>query len=147
MNEETDQELPEVNGVHIIKVNNDGSEDIKSFMEDWLEENADISTDPCEIVIFSPYDMDYVLDRDEENNQSLQLTGFMQREKWATLQDADDLRKFAFHLEKNHKNLKVKVTLALSIKEAEETDEDYNFTQAFFNKNEEMRDILIQMHQ
>ena len=147
MNEETDQELPEVNGVHIIKVNNDGSEDIKSFMEDWLEENADISTDPCEIVIFSPYDMDYVLDRDEENNQSLQLTGFMQREKWATLQDADDLRKFAFHLEKNHKNLKVKVTLALSIKEAEETDEDYNFTQAFFTKNEEMRDMLIQMHQ
>ena len=62
MNEETDQELPEVNGVHIIKVNNDGSEDIKSFMEDWLEGNADISTDPCEIVIFSPYDMDYVLD-------------------------------------------------------------------------------------
>lgn len=52
MNEETDQELPEVNGVHIIKVNNDGSEDIKSFMEDWLEENAEISTDPCEIVIF-----------------------------------------------------------------------------------------------
>ena len=147
MNEETDQELPEVNGVHIIKVNNDGSEDIKSFMEDWLEENADISTDPCEIVIFSPYDMDYVLDRDEENNQYLQLTGFMQREKWATLQDADDLRKFAFHLEKNHKNLKVKVTLALSIKEAEETDEDYNFTQAFFTKNEEMRDMLIQMHQ
>jgi hypothetical protein len=147
MNEETDQELPEVNGVHIIKVNNDGSEDIKSFMEDWLEENADISTDPCEIVIFSPYDMEYILDRDKENNQCLQLTGFMQREKWATLQDADDLRKFAFHLEKNHKNLKVKVALALSIKEAEETDEDYNFTQAFFTKNEEMRDMLIQMHE
>jgi hypothetical protein len=93
------------------------------------------------------YDMEYILDRDKENNQCLQLTGFMQREKWATLQDADDLRKFAFHLEKNHKNLKVKVALALSIKEAEETDEDYNFTQAFFTKNEEMRDMLIQMHQ
>ena len=146
MNEEIDQDLPEVNGVHIIKVNNDGSEDIKSFMEDWLEENADISTDPCEIVIFSPYDMEYNLGR-SENGQYLHLTGYMQREKWATLQDADDLRKFAFHLEKNHKNLQVKVTLALSIKEAEETDEEYNFTQAFFAKNEEMRDMLIQMHQ
>lgn len=147
MNNESEQELPRVNGVHIVKVNNDGTDDVKEFMEEWLENNAEISTDPSEIVIFSPYDMEYdLVNHGKDGLQILYLTGWMHREKWATLQDADDLRKFAFHLEKNHKNLKVNVDLALSVKETDETDETYNFTQAFFSKNEEMRDMLIQMH-
>ena len=148
LDDQLDQELedlPIVNGVHIINVNNDGNLDVREFMEEWLDENPDISTDPSEIVIFSPYDMDYEL-INEGDSQLLLLHGWMQREKWATLQDADDLRNFAFHLEKNHKNLKVKVFLSLSIKEYNETDEEYNFTQAFFAKNEEMRDMLIQLH-
>jgi len=145
MKNDADQDLPTVNGVHIVKVSSEVTDDVQAFMEEWLENNANISTDPAEIVIFSPYDMEYDL-VNIKDEQILYLTGYMQREKWATLQDADDLRKFAFHLEKNHKNLKVNVDLALSVKQCDETDETYNFTQAFFSKNEEMRDMLIQMH-
>lgn len=144
MIDETDQELPGVNGVHIVKVNNDVVEDVREFMDEWLDSHPDISTDPAEIVIFSPYDMEYDL-VNLPKEQILYLTGWMQRDKWATLQDADDLRKFAFHLEKNHKNLKVNIDLSLSIKGTDETDEDYNFTQAFFQKNSEMREMLLQM--
>ena len=58
MNEEDIEldELPIVNGVHIIKVNNDSDDDVQAIMDEWISEHADISTDPSEVVIFSPYD-------------------------------------------------------------------------------------------
>ena len=147
MNEEDIEldELPIVNCVHIIKVNNDSDDDVQAIMDEWISEHADISTDPSEVVIFSPYDMVYDL-QNIEDGQILHLTGYMAREKWATLADTDDLRSFAFHLEKNHKNLKVKVTLALSIKEDYESDENYSFTQAYFDHNKDVKDMITQMH-
>jgi hypothetical protein len=147
MNEEEIEveDLPVVNGVHIIKVNNETDEDVQSIMDEWIEEHAHISTDPSEVVIFSPYDMVYEL-TNLEDSQVLHLTGFMAREKWATLADADDLRSFAFHLEKNHKNLKVKVTLALSVKEEYESDETFSFTQSYFEHNKDVKDMITQMH-
>ena len=92
MNEEDIEldELPIVNGVHIIKVNNDSDDDVQAIMDEWISEHADISTDPSEVVIFSPYDMVYDL-QNIEDGQILHLTGYMAREKWATLADADDL--------------------------------------------------------
>lgn len=143
-----DEELPKVTGVHIIHVSQDlPAEEIQGFMEDWIAENSDISTDPGEVVIFSPYQMDYTLTDTEDDGQILFLVGYMAREKWATLSDADDLRKFAFQLEESHKNLKVGVELALSVKEPEEADKNYNFVTSYFEKNEEVRDMLMKMQE
>ena len=142
-----DEELPTVTGVHIIHVSQDlPAEDIQGFMEEWISENSNISTDPGEVVIFSPYQMDYTLS-DTEDGQTLLLVGYMAREKWATLSDADDLRKFAFQLEESHKNLKVGVELALSVKEPDETNQNYNFVASYFEKNEEVRDMLMKMQE
>jgi len=67
-----DEELPKVTGVHIIHVSQDlPAEDIQGFMEDWIAENSDISTDPGEVVIFSPYQMDYTLTDTEDGGQTL----------------------------------------------------------------------------
>jgi predicted restriction endonuclease len=140
-----DTELPEVTGVNVIHVSQDmETDEIKSFMDSWIDEHPEITSDPGQIVIFSPYEMNYDLsEKDGINHLSLQ--GFMSRTKWATLSDADDLRAFAFQLERNHKNLKVHVVLSLSVKEYEETDESYNFVSAYFAKNQEVRDMIVQM--
>jgi hypothetical protein len=137
--------FPEVSGFNIINVPSDmPSKQIKTFMDDWIDQHPDVTSDPGQIVIFSPYQMFYKLDKVNGVDQ-LELTGFMDRDKWATLSDANDLRNFALQLEKNHKNLKVKVTLALSIKEYEE-DNDFNFVNAYFAKNKEVREMISKMN-
>jgi hypothetical protein len=83
---------------------------------------------------------------DKDGKNYLSLTGYMSRTKWATLSDADDLRAFAFQLEKNHANLKVNVTLALRVKNTDETDESYNFVEAYFAHNKEVHEMITQMH-
>lgn len=140
-----ENELPKVTGVNVINVSQDlSSEEIKDFMDNWIEEHPHITSDPGQIVIFSPYDMVHEI-YDKDDITYLNLIGYMSRTKWATLSDADDLRSFAFQLEKNHLNLKVKVSLALSIKEYEETDEDYNFVDAYFSKNKDVQEMIAQM--
>lgn len=138
--------FPEVSGVNIIHVPNDmPHKEIKPFMDEWIEEHPEVTSDPGQIVIFSPYQMFYKMEK-IDGVDHLELTGFMDREKWATLSDADDLRSFAFQLEKNHSNLKVKVVLALSVKEFVEDNKDYNFVTAYFSKNKEVRDMIAKMH-
>lgn len=140
-----EEEKPEVSGVNIIHVpQNLKPKEIKTFMDDWIESNVDITTDPGQIVIFSPYDMKYELN-EANGNFKLKLIGYMSREKWATLSDADDLRNFAFQLEKNHKNLKVEVDLALSVKKYEEDDETYNFVHAYFASNQDVKEMITKM--
>lgn len=141
-----ENELPEVNGVNVIHVSQDFEpQEIKEFMDNWIDQNPDITSDPGQIVIFSPYDMKYSLENIDGINH-LTLTGYMSRTKWATLADADDLRSFAFQLQKNHANLIVKVDLALSVKAFEEDDESYNFVRAYFEKNQEVHDMIIKMN-
>lgn len=138
--------FPEVSGVNIIHVPIDmATKDIKPFMDEWIDNHLEVTSDPGQIVIFSPYNMFYKLEK-IDGVDHLELTGYMDREKWATLSDADDLRKFAFQLEKNHNNLKVKVVLALSVKEFEEDNKDYSFVNAYFSKNKEVRDMIAKMH-
>lgn len=141
-----EDDRPVVSGVNIIHVPQSlKPKEIKNFMDDWIEANTDITSDPGQIVIFSPYDMTYDLD-EYDGNYTLKLVGFMAREKWATLSDADDLRNFAFQLEKNHKNLKVEVDLALSIKKYDEDDENYNFVSAYFASNQDVKEMIAKMH-
>lgn len=141
-----EDDRPVVSGVNIIHVPQTlKPKEIKTFMDDWIESNTDITTDPGQIVIFSPYDMSYTLD-EEDNYFYLKLVGYMAREKWATLSDADDLRNFAFQLEKNHKNLKVEIDLALSVKKFEEDDENYNFVSAYFASNQDVKEMISKMH-
>ncbi len=141
-----ENELPEVSGINVINVSQDLSpEEIKEFMDNWIDEHPHITSDPGQIVIFSPYEMIYELTEKDGINY-LNLTGYMSRTKWATLSDADDLRSFAFQLEKNHANLKVNVILALSVKEFSETDESYNFVDSYFAHNREVHEMITQMH-
>lgn len=141
-----EDDRPVVSGVNIIHVPQTlKPKEIKIFMDDWIESNTDITTDPGQIVIFSPYDMTYTLE-ENDGNFSLKLIGYMAREKWATLSDADDLRNFAFQLEKNHKNLKVEIDLALSVKRFDEDDENYNFVSAYFASNQDVKEMIAKMH-
>jgi len=141
-----ENELPEVTGVNVINVSQDlDPDDIKTFMDNWIDEHPHITSDPGQIVIFSPYDMKYNLNKINDINH-LELIGYMSRTKWATLSDADDLRSFAFQLQKNHANLKVSVTLSLSVKEYEEDDESYNFVHAYFAKNKEVHEMIVKMN-
>lgn len=141
-----ENELPEVTGINVINVSQDLTpEEIKDFMDSWIDEHPHITSDSGQIVIFSPYEMTYGLSK-KDGITYLDLQGFMSRTKWATLSDADDLRSFAFQLEKNHANLKVSVTLSLSVKEDYETDESYNFVDAYFAKNKDVHEMIAQMH-
>jgi hypothetical protein len=141
-----ESDLPEVSGVNIIYVSPElEPEMIKEQMDKWIDENVHITSDPGQIVIFSPYKMEYSLTK-IENVDHLDLLGYMDRTKWATLSDADDLRSFAFQLENNHANLKVKVRLGLSVKEYEDVDEDFNFVRAYFDKNQEVHDMIVKMN-
>jgi len=138
-------DLPKVTGINVINVPMDQTPDeIKKFMDEWIKTNQEITSDPGQVVIFSPYDMRYKFEN-VEGIDHLSLTGYMDRTKWATLSDADDLRSFAFQLQKNHSNLKVSITLALSIKEFEETNEDYNFVEAYFENNVEVTEMIAKM--
>ena len=141
-----DNEKPEVTGVNILHVPiNLSTAQIKEYMDNWIDEHPEVTTDPGQVVIFSPYDMHYTLKK-VDGVDHLQLMGYMDRTKWATLSDANELREFAFKLEKEHANLKVEVILALSVKEYEETDEDYDFVHAYMSVNEEVREMIIKMN-
>jgi hypothetical protein len=141
-----DSDLPKVSGVNIIHVSQDlEADEIQQFMSNWVDEHPDVTTDPGQIVIFSPYQMFYTLEN-IDGIDYLDLTGYMDRTKWATLSDADDLRGFAFQLEKNHADLKVSVKLALSVKEFDEIDEKYNFVTEYFAKNQDVHEMIVQMN-
>jgi hypothetical protein len=141
-----DSDLPRVTGVNIIHVSQDlEANEVENFMSNWVDEHPDVTSDPGQIVIFSPYEMFYTLEN-IEGIDYLDLTGYMDRTKWATLSDADDLRGFALQLEKNHANLKVRVKLALSVKEFDEDNDNYNFVTEYFAKNQDVHDMIVQMN-
>lgn len=124
--------------VHIVSISNETPDKVPSLIRKWMSDNQDIVSDPGAILIFSPYVITYSCIsefKDGTEKTILKLNAWMERDKWATLKDADELRAYAFQLQDKYEGLEVEFTLSLSIKGIEDTDRDFNFMSAFMIKN------------